>query len=173
MMTVIDNVRWRLRFHHTQKPPKSGKRGVTQCWVEVWEKHVELEGWFSVPGTYGETSCGRRDNFTRETGRQFALVRALRAALQKGSIDKTTASALIHAYVQSAPKGRVMCDDLLLRGFRSLYDAVFDPLKLWEWHTSNKRPGIDELNIALGQLNLRDQSTQHELQDAKEWAATA
>jgi hypothetical protein len=135
MNTTIDDVKWRLRFRHTRKPPATGIHGVTQCWVEVWEKHVELEGWFSVPGAYGETRCGRRDNFTREVGRQFAMVRALRGLLVKDTAFKPHIAALLLAYAKSSPSGRLMCDDLFMRGFKSLYDAVFDPDRLWDFHT--------------------------------------
>lgn len=150
MQTTIDGVRWRLRFRHT-RPPNG--QSSTQCFVEVWEKHAELEGWFSAPGVYGETTCSRKDNFERETGRQFALLRALRAGLKLSMITQQIASALIHAYALSGGKRqRLLSHDLTLKGFRSLYDAVFDPDRLWEWHSRIKQAELAELESALTHL---------------------
>ena len=143
MQTTIDGVRWRLRFRHVRAVGTKGQPS-TQCFVEVWEKHVELEGWFSVTGVYGETTCSRKDNFEKETGRQYALLRALRAGLVKGAITKQVASQLIHSYaVSGGRKPRLLADDLSLKGFRSLYDAVFDPERLWDWHASVKTHDTD------------------------------
>ena len=158
MQTSIDGVRWRLRFRHIRKPVGSGFRGTTQCFVEVFEKHVELEGWFSVPGCYGETSCSRRDQFDKETGRQYALIRALRAGLEKNAITKQIASVLIHTYAVSAGKRqRLLADDLLVKGFKSLYDAVFDPDGLWKWHASVKQ-------ASAGQFDLLEAAIEGELE---------
>lgn len=108
MLTTVDGVKWRLRFHHHRLV--RGKGGSTRCSIEQWVRantSSETEGWLTH--TEGVTICGRKDNFTKETGRQYALLRAL----QTSGLGKATKAALITAYLKSGNHDqRTMCDDL-------------------------------------------------------------
>ena len=124
MQATVDGVRWRLHFEHT--PPalrksKGNVKAVTLCSIEQYEMigegETRMEGW-RVLGA-NTTSCGRKDRFTKEQGRQFAMIRTLRAV----DLPKPVKAKLIEAYIKSG--NRFMCHDLWAKGFDSLYDCVF------------------------------------------------
>lgn len=139
MHTVVNGTRYRLRFLHYFKPGKRGKKGkqgTTTCFVEMWSKReagggLSIEGW--APISSGMATCGRNEQgFYKEQGRQFSLIRALRQDFPEATNELR--GALITAYVQSGKETtRMPCYDLFVRGYRSLYDAVFSnnwPTKL-------------------------------------------
>ena len=130
MHTVVNGIRYRLRFIHYFKPGVKGKRGrqgTTTCFVEVWSRReagtTTVEGW--VPITSGMAACGRSERgFYKEQGRQFSLIRALRSEFP-GDTNELK-GALVKAYVQSGKGGdRMPCYDLFIRGYSSVYDGVF------------------------------------------------
>ena len=122
MQATVDGVRWRLQFEHT--PPELRQEGKhrkagTICRVEYYSKETApaREGWVTVSNRLAW--CGRKDKFTKEYGRQFALVRALRVA----PVTKPVKAQLIRAYLTSGQ--RPLCEDMAHRGYKSLYDCVF------------------------------------------------
>ena len=82
-------------------------------------------GW-RVIGSAG-TRCGRKDNYRKEQGRQFSMVRALKGA----DIPKPVKAELITAYIRSAKRyRRNVCLDMARKGVSNLYDAVFSEVKI-------------------------------------------
>jgi len=119
LQTTINGIRWRLCFRHGISKPgqktKKSRRGWTECTIESWT------GGAWTQQSNGFTSCGPGDNFRKETGRQFALVRALRAL----KVPTAVKTSLITAYIKSGNREvRQQSDDLFFRGFRNLYEAA-------------------------------------------------
>ena len=131
MHTTVNGTRYRLRFLHYFKKDggtgKKGRKGTTTCFVEVWSRRgpveAPIEGW--VPISSGMATCGRSEaGFYKEQGRQFSLIRALRQDFPERTNELV--GALVTAYVQSGKDTvRMPCYDLFVRGYSSIYDAVF------------------------------------------------
>ena len=139
MKAIVDGVEWRLRFTRkvngrmVEKEIKGQLRrvfvnevhdgiwGYTECRVEARLKQQlgggsETSMW--VPqGEIGRTKCGRSEKgFDAETGRQYALVRAM-----VGRNPKLVA-ALVTEYIKSGRRG--LCLDLRRHGLKTLYQAA-------------------------------------------------
>lgn len=128
MRTTVNGTQFRLRFVHfnfgtTSVVPRRQRRGYTACVIErcVTVGEAAKKSW--VPLGKGEAACGAKDNFNKEVGRQFALVRAL----QNTDVDNKVKAGLLQDYLMSKRKGRELCEDLYARGFVNLFEPVFRP----------------------------------------------
>lgn len=131
MQAIVDGKKWRLRFEHfvpetkgLSKSKTKKLRPFTVCSIERWDETPlgsgeKVVGW--RPVAFDKTKCGPQDAFNKESGRQFSMVYALR----QETVPKPVKSALIQAYMRSAPNGRMLCYDLFLRGYENFFDAVF------------------------------------------------